>query len=200
MFYITSGFVEGNQMSWIDCIENAVEMTTMDKIEVKWRKEPFLLQTAENRIDFLIKVRYLVKNKSNCDPNIFALQLCDHLGIPRKIESHDPIDLKMTWSQVKKTNESDLFSFGGPSHTHPILSFLDDEELTFELDTCFDLIKNKACIGPENFSYPEGLSHCYSKKVITELKKRGVRCCPTAIDGINKTGSDPFHLRRIIVG
>jgi hypothetical protein len=34
MIYITSAFVEGNQMSWIDCIENAVEMTTMDKIKV----------------------------------------------------------------------------------------------------------------------------------------------------------------------
>ena len=43
-------------------------------------------------------------------------------------------------------------------------------------------------------------AHCYSEKVIKELKKKGVRCSPTAIDGINKTGTDPFHLLRIMVG
>jgi hypothetical protein len=126
--------------------------------------------------------------------------LCEKLGISGQIESNDPIDLKMTWDEVKKTNESSLFSFGGHGHTHSILSFLDDVQLAFELNTCFDLMKKKGGIGPEHFSYPEGLSNCYSTKVINELKKRGVRCSPTAIDGINKTGTDPFHLHRIMVG
>ena len=200
MIYITSSFVEGNLMSWIDCIENAVEMTTMDKIKVEWSNEEFLLHTAENRIDFLTQIRLFVKNKPDCDSNVFAEQLCNQLGFPERIKSNDPIDLKMTWADVQKTNESEFFSIGGHSHTHPILSFLDDNQLAFELDTCLDLLREEAGVSPTHFSYPEGLSHCYSEKVIKELIKRGVRCSPTAIDGINKTGTDPFHLFRIMVG
>jgi peptidoglycan/xylan/chitin deacetylase (PgdA/CDA1 family) len=200
MIYITSGFVEGNQMSWIDCIENAVEMTTMDKIKVEWSNDAFLLQTTEHRIDFLTQIRLFVKNEPDCDPNVFAEQLCDQLGVPGQIESNDPIDLKMNWADVQKANESEFFSIGGHSHTHPTLSFLDDNQLAFELDTCLYLLKEEAGVSPAHFSYPEGLSHCYSEKVIKELKKRGVRCSPTAIDGINKTGADPFHLLRIMVG
>jgi hypothetical protein len=35
--------------------------------------------------------------------------------------------------------------------------------------------------------------------VIAELKRRGVRCCPTAMDGDNDPSADPFHLRRIMI-
>ena len=94
------------------------------------------------------------------------------------MESNDPIDLNMTWAEVQKTNESDLFSIRGQSHTHTILTFLNDEQLTFELDTCLDLLKEKSGVSSEHFAYPEGFSYCYSDKVIKELKKEGYVVAP----------------------
>ena len=37
-------------------------------------------------------------------------------------------------------------------------------------------------------------------RVIVTLKQAGVTMSPSAIAGFNQPGSDPFHLRRIIVG
>ena len=71
--------------------------------------------------------------------------------------------------------------------------------LSYELDTSMKLLKDKADIVPRHYSYPEGLKHCYSQNVIKELKKRGVLCCPTAIEGVNFIADDLFHLKRIMI-
>ena len=105
----------------------------------------------------------------------------------------------MSWSQIKSLKNSDIFSFGGHSHNHPILSFLTKDELSFELDKSLELIENKAKLKTIHYSYPEGLLNCFNLDVITELKKRGIKCCPTAIDGVNSIKSDPFYLKRIFV-
>ncbi|MFH1452519.1 MAG: hypothetical protein ABIH00_00885 [Armatimonadota bacterium] len=50
-----------------------------------------------------------------------------------------------------------------------------------------------------HYSYPEGLDYCYSDEVINMLKEYGIKCSPTAIDGVNKVGDDLFHLKRVAV-
>ena len=90
-------------------------------------------------------------------------------------------------------------SFGGHSHTHPILSFLASDDLNYELNMSISLMWQMAGIDSTHYSYPEGLAHCYSDVVIHELKQRGVRCCPTAMPGKNSLEADPFKLFRIMV-
>jgi peptidoglycan/xylan/chitin deacetylase (PgdA/CDA1 family) len=198
--YVTSGFIEANGMSWIDRIECVIEDAPARTLRVDWAEEPFHLHDAASRIEFLKAVRRHVKNDSGCDANAFADALCEQLGMPGgPPASTDPLDLKMTWEQVRAAHGSDLLTVGGHSHTHPILSFLSHERLSIELDTSLALLDRRAGVGPVHYSYPEGLAHCYSHTVIQELKNRGVRCCPTAIDGINAAGADPFHLRRIMI-
>ena len=84
----------------------------------------------------------------------------------------------MSWAQVRQANESDLLSIGGHSHTHAILSYLTPDQLSFEIDTSLDLLAVNSGVAPTHYSYPEGLSHCFSDQVITKLKKQGVQCCP----------------------
>jgi peptidoglycan/xylan/chitin deacetylase (PgdA/CDA1 family) len=197
--YITTGFVESNGMSWIDRIESVVEDVTSQLVHVAWAQEPFYLQDVQSRINFLQAVRQYVKNTPCCDPEAFADGLCAQLGRPGRLSTDDPLDLKMSWGQVRAAHEGRDITIGGHSHTHPILSFLSPARLADELDKSLALLVTRAGVGPSHYSYPEGLAHCYSDTVIAELKRRGVRCCPTAIDGTNTNGADPFHLRRIMI-
>jgi peptidoglycan/xylan/chitin deacetylase (PgdA/CDA1 family) len=199
MVYITSGFIEANGMSWIDRIEYAVEEARAQTLRVDWTETLVRLEGADSRTAFLNAVRYHVKHTSGVKPDIFADELCARLGKPGRLTSDDPLDRKMTWRQVRDTSEGTLISFGGHSHTHPILSFLSPQDLAFELDTSLDLMRKNAGLTPTHYSYPEGLAHCFSDIVIAALKKRSVRCCPTAIEGTNQPGTDPFLLRRIMV-
>ena len=200
MIYLTTDFVENNSMSWIDRVEYAVEKTNYSTIKLKEFSSPIKIDTVSNKISFLKLIRSYVKNTQDCNALNFSSQICAKLDIEDNINSDDPLDKKLSWSQVKKIHESNgLFSFGGHSHTHPILSFLPPTELANELDMSFTLLKNRAGIGPIHYSYPEGLSHCYSKLVIDELQARGVRCCTTAIDGLNSFDTNPFELKRVFV-
>jgi peptidoglycan/xylan/chitin deacetylase (PgdA/CDA1 family) len=198
--YVTSDFIERNGMSWIDRIEQAVEEAPAQVLHVDWAQAAFPLTDPESRIAFLNAVRKHVKSTPGCDPNAFADTLTAQLGKTDGSAGDDQLDLKLTWAQVRELHESELFTIGGHSHTHPILSFLKPDQLAVELDTSLSMLREKAAVGPTHYSYPEGLEHCYSDEVITALKQRGVRCCPTAIEGINRAGHDPFQLRRIMVG
>jgi peptidoglycan/xylan/chitin deacetylase (PgdA/CDA1 family) len=199
-FYVTTGFIENNGMSWIDRIEYAVEQAPSQALEVAWTREAFILSSPRSRIAFLQAVRTHVKNDPHCDANAFADVLCARLGVTGTIDSTDPLDLKMTWDQVRDLHARELFTIGGHSHTHAILSYLTPDQLAQELDASLTLLQENANVGPTHYSYPEGLAHCYAQQVIDELINKGVQCCPTAIDGSNKVGDDPFHLKRVMVG
>jgi peptidoglycan/xylan/chitin deacetylase (PgdA/CDA1 family) len=197
--YVTTGFIDANAMSWIDRIEYAVENAPSQKLTLEGSEETFAFDDRESRIAFLKAVRTLVKNNPHCDGNVFADQLCARLGYPCPMCGDSELDLKMTWDQVRSAHQNEWITIGGHSHTHPILSYLNPESLSNELDVSISLLKNKAGIGPEHYSYPEGLSHCYNGRVIAALKQRGVQCCPTAINGINRCETDTFELKRMMV-
>ena len=199
MIYVTTRFIQENGMSWIDRIEYAVEESPEQKIKVPWADEPRVLDGSASRISFLQGVRQYVKNSPDCRADDFADELCALLGRPDIKSSDDPLDLKLTWDQIRAARDTDLIGIGGHSHTHAILSYLDPEELAGELDLSLELLRTRGGVTADHYSYPEGLAHCYSQKVITALKQRGIRCCPTAMDGVNAPGTDPFHLLRIQV-
>lgn len=198
MIYLTTQFIETNRMSWIDRIEAAVDQAEAQSITA-WSGASFEISDTASRIRFLKAVRTRVKNDPAADADAFATEVCTSLRVQEHMSSNSPLDLKMTWAQVREANESALITFGGHSHTHPILSFLAPDGLVAEIETSLSLLDTYAGIGPTHYSYPEGLSHCYSDAVVRELRRHGVRCCPTAIDGTNHATSDLFHLRRVMV-
>ena len=197
--YITTEFIEKNAMSWIDRIEFVLENISSRTIYAHWLNKKIDIKNNQTKINFLNSVRNFVKNSPDCNPNTFANDLCEQNGYPNILSSDDPIDKKMSWKQVSEANKSDLLTIGGHSHTHSILSYLSSDQLNYEIDTSIELLNKKANVQTSHYSYPEGLEHCYSDNVINELKKRGVRCCPTAISGTNNVSDDLFNLKRIMV-
>lgn len=198
-FYVTSGFVEGNRMSWIDRIEWAFEATPMATVRLPWADGPVAFATPEEKRTVLDDIRRNVKSDQGMDVNGLASGLQRQCGLPETWTSDDPLDRKLTWRQVQELAEHPMFTVGGHSHSHAILSFLDDDGLAEELDVSIALLRDEAGVECRHYSYPEGLSYCYSDAVIDALQARGVMCCPTAEDGVNHPGVDLFHLKRIPV-
>ena len=198
--YLTTRFVDENGMSWIDRIERAVEETEYKSIVFELNSKNYQIGSIKEKIIFLSEVRKVVKSMPDCNPDKIADSICDVLFPNMKIDSGmGPLDKKLTWSDIRLYSRHPLIQFGGHSHTHPILSFLSSRELDFEIKQSLSLLSEKAEISPTHYSYPEGLEHCYSDYVIERLKANGVECCPTAIEGRNPSGMDPFELRRVMV-
>ena len=197
--YITTDFVENNRMSWIDRIEWAIEETPKVGLTLPWNSESVNAGDVEDKRALLDDIRSHVKSDASIDPDILATDIQLQCGLSETWSTLDPLDLKLTWEQVRELGNDSLFIVGGHTHTHAILSFLDENELADELDTSLTLLRENAGVGNTHYSYPEGLAHCYSDTVIAALKARGVVCCPTAIDGVNKPDVDLFNLKRVPV-
>jgi peptidoglycan/xylan/chitin deacetylase (PgdA/CDA1 family) len=196
--YVTSRFVDEGGMSWIDRIEWALERVAIGNIRLPWSPKIAAFYTPADKIVLLEEIRREVKSNSRINVDSLATEIFRQLDVEEVHTSDDPLDKKMTWEQVRDWIAPG-FSIGGHSHTHAILSHLSPAKLAWELDTSLSLLRDRAGIVTSHYSYPEGLAHCYSPQVIAALKERSITCSPTAIDGTNPPGSDPFHLRRVMV-
>ncbi|MSO93928.1 MAG: hypothetical protein EXQ86_11095 [Rhodospirillales bacterium] len=196
-FYMTTDFIERNRMSWTDRIEWAIEQVSAATLRLPWGTRAF--KTAAEARAVLDEIRGHAKQDRSIDPNVLATDIQRQLGFPETWSSDDPLDRKLDWRQVKQLAADPLFTVGGHSHSHAILSFLAPEALDREIDESCRLLDEKAGLAPRHYSYPEGLAHCYSDLVIARLKAKGVVCCPTAEPGLNDHRTDLFRLLRINV-
>lgn len=197
-FYVTTDFIDHNRMSWIDRIGYVIELAPRGTLQLPWGRCGF--HDDEGKRALLDDIRLHVKASAKIDADGLAGDVQRQLGFPEIRSSEDPLDRKMTWEGVRQLAQQDGFTVGGHSHTHAILSFLDDDALVAEVGASQRLLAEKAGLPCRHYSYPEGLAHCYSDSVIAVLKAHGVLCCPTAEDGINAPPlADLFHLRRIAV-
>lgn len=199
MFYVTSGFVEENAMSWIDRIEECIEATDPDLIKLPWRAQPDPIRNREEGIRLLEEVRRKVKGDPAVDVDGLIQDVARQCGMPAPLASSSPLDRKMTWPEVRELANGPGFAVGGHSHRHGVLAFLGQEELEREVDTSLELMREKAGLATRHYSYPEGLAHCFDERVIQALQARGIVCCPTAMPGTNAPEDDLFRLRRVLV-
>ena len=198
-FYVTTNFVATNQMSWIDRIEWAFERAAEVSVRVPWSDDARTAGDAATKKRFLNEIRDKVKRNSGLDTDSLATDILAQSGFAETLSNDGPLDLKLTWDQVSELAKDSLFTIGGHSHNHVILSFLDADALGREIDTSLLLLEEKAGVSSRHYSYPEGLAYCYSDEVIRALRDRGIVCCPTAEPGVNNSGNDLFHLKRILV-
>jgi len=196
-FYITTDFIENNTMSWIDRIELAVEQSPPAAVRLPFGERRF--DGAESKRAVLDEIRFHVKKDPALNAGDVASDVQRQLIGEEVFSTDHVLDRKMNWDQVRSLGTAGDFIVGGHSHTHPILSFLDDGALDREVETSLSLLERNTGETPTHYSYPEGQAHCYDDRVIGALKAAGIRCCPTAEDGTNPPGTDLFLLKRIMV-
>jgi len=197
-FYLTTAYISSQESSWIDKIEYAFEVLPQFSLRLsRWGMEAHLT-TTQQKVDLLQQIRVWVKSDPQIDAEELVADIWEQLGI-KHFELDEELDVKMTWSQVRQLAQEKLFTIGGHSHTHRILSFLDQSQLESEIHTSLTLLQTHLGEEIHHYSYPEGLAHCYSEIVIQTLKNHGIICSPTAIAGINHIGDDLFHLRRVML-
>ena len=129
-------------MSWIDQVEYAISRTKLSRIS--YFNKIFELKNISQKIEFLdFFFRQSVKgnakmfaNRQNYVRDIFSLteiEYCNSLDTE--------IDKKMNFSQISSLTKNKLFTIGGHTVNHPILSFLGDKELDFEIKNSIEILQ-----------------------------------------------------------
>ena len=200
-FYITSGLINTNNLFWVDQLENSINSFTIEQfsLELGGKNHDFKTNTLENKIESLKAIKHFCKKTMNSEKNrivdyINKLSLSSIVNT-KKIPNYEI----MNWSDIRKLNENKNFILGGHSLKHNLFSKIESKlELKKDIETSIDLIKNNIGENIHHYSYPEGQKIHFNKSIIKILKKNKIKCCPTAIDGINDGSEDLFSLKRIM--
>ena len=198
-FYFSSEFIDKNSMSWIDKIEYCLEYVKSGEIYLPNNNKKYKFFDTKSKIDLLKIIRKKIKNNFEINLDNFVNFFYDQLNFKKTDQLNTSIDLKINWKKVKILNNNSLFDVGGHSHRHLSLMSLKKNEAKNGISKSINLFKTKSKIILDQYSYPEGQKIDFNSTIISELKKKGIKMCPTAIPGLNNFKTDFFHLRRIQV-
>ena len=199
ILYVSTDLIENNRMTWTDQIEFCLEKVAEGSIKLPWDGKELFFYDSKTKISIMEKLRNHLKANLQIDPSVIVDYLYDNFQMDLVTTGKGMLDKKMDWDQIKILNNNEYFIVAGHSHRHISLTSLSPEELDREIDISISLLSEKAGIESCHYAYPEGQKIDYSESVIACLKRKGIKCCPTAIHGINDSRKDLFHLNRILV-
>jgi len=198
-FYFSTDFIENNSMSWIDQIEYCVELKRKGEVYIPWLKKKIGFDSLKSKINLLDNIRYFLKNNFGFNIKNFVNLFFDECGIKIIHHSNTSIDKKINWKQTNILKKHHLFNVGGHSHEHLSLGLLSNKHSIIQIKKSFKLFKKRINLDLQHYSYPEGRKIDYNKSIISLLKSRGIKLCPTAIEGKNNSNTGLFDLKRILI-
>lgn len=191
--FLATDLVDRGGLLWTEALHWAATRGTRERVRLPWDPSREAdLATPAGRARFLDEAKALLKGAADADRRRWAAELVDALGAP---PPEAALGRQMlSWDEVRAASEGT--TWGGHSHTHPILSRLGDEELEAEVRTCRDRIEAETGVAPRCFAYPNGRAEDFDERARDALRRHGFALAFSTRQGIIGPGDDPLALRR----
>ena len=201
MFYITTGLIGSNNLFWVDKIENYVNRANVKsfKLRLNINYIKFNIESSERKIQAIKKIKSYCKLIPRKDKDRVLKELKEvtkYKNSKKAIKNYEILN----WNEIRLMSKNKLFSFGAHTVDHEILSYLSQSDMMKQIQKSVSTLSNNLNLRVKHFSYPEGQKNHYNHLVIKFLKKIGIVCSPSAVNGLNSQNDDLFHLKRIMVG
>src|SRR5688572_23951455 len=120
---------------------------------------------------------------------LFARHVGDEAAVAR--------ELYFTWPEAREMQSAGML-IGGHTHSHRVLSMLDDRQQRIDLETCACVLRTQLKPQPVwPFSYPWGTSDSFHDETVRLVKESGFDCAFVTELGDNTVGDDLYALRRL---
>lgn len=189
VFVVTSLLDEGGMM-WTDQVQSASLAAKKDRVTLPWSGESVALPDAAARAELGARARAHLKSIPDGERRAVIATLLHELGDP------PPKDRQMlTWDEVRRTMK--LTTFGGHSHTHPIMSRLTAADCDREVRLCKERIAAETGRAPSTFAYPNGRRTDYTPETQRILQRHGFATAFATSEGIAGPDSDWMAVKRL---
>ena len=200
-FYITSGLIGTKDMFWVDILEDCINLTERNRIEIRLHDEVVILDLGDkkNKLNSLSEIKKFCKSVKNTLRLDVVNQIIEKTEInpsPDHAENYRILD----WGQLVEMHNNSNIIIGGHSLKHEILSSLEPDQISSNIKESLNLLNKNLNTVTTHYSYPEGQDEHYNDNVIHELRQHGVICSPSARYGLNTLNNDLFNLNRVMVG
>jgi peptidoglycan/xylan/chitin deacetylase (PgdA/CDA1 family) len=194
--YLTAGAIESGVPAWYDKIFLTMLVYPKVTLEVQL-DEPrrFLLNSSQARIAAAVEIVSKLRRVPNADRLACCVELEKQVTLP----ADGLADRMLNWTQVREMQQNGI-EFGAHTMTHPAMSRLEPQEAERELLGSKQLIEERLQTPVQDFAYPFGQPWDCSPEVEQLIARCGFRSAVTTSWGINRTGANPFALRRPQIG
>jgi peptidoglycan/xylan/chitin deacetylase (PgdA/CDA1 family) len=195
--FLIPGYIEsGDRFWWLEG-KRLVKRAQVDKVAVDGQLYYLNQPEARDRLARTIDSR-LGHSRSVAEREAFLAAICESLNVPATFTMEDEASLPLTWTEIRKMEESGLVSFGAHTMHHPILAYLaDPDEVKREVDECLTVLEQRLSHPVRTFAYPIGKFEHFGEQGLHAVKAAGYKWALTTIEAVNTPKSDPYLLNRL---
>jgi peptidoglycan/xylan/chitin deacetylase (PgdA/CDA1 family) len=192
--FLATSFMDDGGLVWTEGVTWAVSTASSRKVVLPWSTDDsFDLSSNEERARMIDKAKLHLKQRPDAERKQELSRLYRELGV--SLESAQLGRQMMTWDEVR-TIEKGFTQIGGHSHTHPILSQVDAQQMNEEIKVCRERIESQTNTRPRYFAYPNGRRQDFTDLTKQLLRKHGFEIGFSTIPGIHSLGMDEMEVRR----
>jgi peptidoglycan/xylan/chitin deacetylase (PgdA/CDA1 family) len=162
--FLATGFLDRTYPLWFQQVDQAMGSTQAATAESLTKKLTFLKTLSDE--DLRSQVQNLVQRAGDT-----------------LLVKTPTVTRALTWDQVRKMQATGLITFGGHTHTHPILARCSLEQQKKEIETCRDRIQEELGVSPTLFAFPNGGAGDHSPETLRLLKDAGFTSAWTMVHG-----------------
>ena len=180
--FVATAFLDHGGAIWTDVVQFAMATTRERRIAPPWNRAiVHELDSPEARERAAQACKTFLKGIPDVERRSAVSALLGELGVDEAAIEATYGRQMLTWDEVRATRE--FTTYGGHSHTHPILSQLDDDGIEYEIATCQRRLTEELGAPARHFAYPNGRSVDFDARVQAALRRHGFESAFSTNDG-----------------
>jgi peptidoglycan/xylan/chitin deacetylase (PgdA/CDA1 family) len=189
--FLATDLIDRGGLVWTDVVYWAFKATAQKRATLPWDAGPTDLDAAA-----VERSKAFLKSVADGDRRRHVDALLERLDVAGRYEALER--QMLSWDEVRAT--MDLTSYGGHTHTHPIMSRLPDADLEREIATCRQRITDETGVSSPYFAYPNGTRADFDDRTKAALRRHGFTVAFSTIEGVNGRSPDLMALLRLPTG
>ena len=191
--FLTTGSIDSSEPMWFEQLLQALKETPREHVDIEidlprrlWLRTPAERLAANGQIFNLLKPLPDADRRNGIRHVLAQLQASSDGERTGKM---------LTWDDVRLMKQNGI-DFGGHTVTHPFLSKLQGDQVTWEVSECKRRIEEELQEPVRHFAYPNGREEDFGAWNKRLIRDAGYDAAVTTIWGMNDPSTDLMELKR----
>ncbi len=190
--FLNTGPIDSREPLWFEQLALALKKTDREFIELEVDiPRRFWTRNQAERLDANTRIQELLRRV----PDTERRRRLDEILQQLNVQSDERRSKMLTWDEIRVMKAHGI-DFGGHTVTHPFVSKLTPEQVTWEATECKRRIESELQAPVEHFAYPNGREEDFQESNKALLRAAGYRAAVTTIWGSNQDSTDRMALKR----
>jgi peptidoglycan/xylan/chitin deacetylase (PgdA/CDA1 family)/CelD/BcsL family acetyltransferase involved in cellulose biosynthesis len=191
--FLSTGSLDTRDPLWFEVLAGAVKTTSREFLDLEADiPRRFWMRTFDERLRANGELFSLLRRMSEDERRHRLQAILRELAAPGAGSRRD---MMLTWDQVRCMKQHGV-DFGGHTVTHPFLSRLTRDQVSWEVSECKRRIEAELQAPVSHFAYPNGREEDFGPWNKDLLREAGYEAALSTIWGLNYRSTDRMELRR----